>query len=482
MNFIQKNPNDPRHGEFHDGEYEYWPADGGLNSSSFSIPAALVSGLELLAAVACAGLLAAALTVLYVLSAPLSISENAATINASVYNNRDDHTITYVLSPGASPDTVLQEGILDEDKDTLNLQGLSGGTAYLLKYYNAEQEEISQFRFTTPGELEIPVDPDPEKTPDKPADPKPDDSVDPAGEPENGKEPAADTEATTGPTEAPIDPVLPGYKPPVVTPARPKPAPESKPEPKPEQKPEPKPEEKPEEETKPEEKPEEEPKPEEPPVPTPAPGAPEISSVKSDTFISGVLDNADLGYTEHFVFFHVPKEYDFKIDWTSTNVGKSYSSEHTYQDGTLTVSVTGAVIFGHRIETTVTVYTSYGEISKTSILSPPELATATLNVVPVENTSNTFAFNVAATTSMEDSSAVTEGMVLTAELLPYHNANPVSFPLTQDPNDPSHYSGTYTTDIPTSATKTASVSVSGYWERNTENIFVQNVYYAHSYG
>ena len=290
MNFIQKNPNDPRHGEFHDGEYEYWPADGGLNSRSISIPAALVSGLELLAAVAGAGLLAAALTVLYVLSAPLSISENAATINASVYNNRDAHTITYVLSPGASPDTVLQEGILDEDKDTLNLQGLSGGTAYLLKYYNAEQEEIGQFRFTTPGELEIPVDPDPEKTPDKPADPKPDDSVDPAGEPENGKEPAADTEATTGPTEAPIDPVLPGYKPPVVTPARPKPAPESKPEPKPEQKPEP--------------------KPEVPPVPTPAPGAPEISSVKSDTFISGVLDNADLGYTEHFVFFHVPEEYD----------------------------------------------------------------------------------------------------------------------------------------------------------------------------
>ena len=58
MNFIQRNPNDPKHQEFHDGEYEYWPMDDSIKTKS-SIPAALVSGLELLAAAAAAGLLAA---------------------------------------------------------------------------------------------------------------------------------------------------------------------------------------------------------------------------------------------------------------------------------------------------------------------------------------------------------------------------------------------------------------------------------------
>ena len=453
MNFLQRNPNDPQYEEFHHGEYEYWPVDGGLKSKSISFPAALVSGLELLAAVAGAGLLAAALTVMYVLSAPLYIHENSAEINASVYNNMDDQRISYMLTTENRSDIVLQEGILDEDEDTLDLQGLSSGTTYLLKYFDADQKEIGKFRFTTPGELEIPVDPGSDEVPEKPVDPTPEDGSDPVLEPETGKEQEEnmeeDTEVTTGPTEPPIDPVLPGYRPPVVIPSKPEPPPESKPENKPEQ------------------------KPEAPPVPTPAPGAPEISGFKNEQFISGVLEHGDLAYTEHFVFLNVPENYVFGVDWSSTNAGRECIYTHTYQNGTLTISVTGAVIFGHRIETTVTVYTSYGEISKTSILSPPELATATLSVVPVENTSNTFTFHVTATTSMEDDSAVTEGMVLTAELLPYRTANSVQFPMTQDPNNPSHYSGTYTADIPATAIKTAVVSVSGYWERNTENMFLQ---------
>ena len=453
MNFLQRNPNDPQYEEFHHGEYEYWPVDGGLKSKSISFPAALVSGLELLAAVAGAGLLAAALTVMYVLSAPLSIHEHTATINANVYNNLDDLSISYVLSSGLS---IVQEGTLDGDEDTLNLQGLNSGTTYLLKYYDADQKEIGKFQFTTPGEQEIPEDPNPDNDLQQPVDPKPDDNRDPVVNPETDKEPEAgteateSTEATTVPTEVPIRP---GYRPPVVIPAKPEPTPESKPDPKPEQKPEQ--------------------KPEVPPVPTPAPGAPEISGFKNEQFISGVLEYGDLAYTEHFVFLNVPENYDFGVDWSSTNAGRECIYTHTYQNGTLTISVTGAVIFGHRIETTVTVYTSYGEISKTSILSPPELATATLSVVPVENTSNTFTFHVTATTSMEDDSAVTEGMVLTAELFPYLTANSVQFPMTQDPNNPSHYSGTYTADIPASATKMAVVSVSGYWERNAENIFLQ---------
>ena len=213
MNFLQRNPNDPQYEEFHHGEYEYWPVDGGLKSKSISFPAALVSGLELLAAVAGAGLLAAALTVMYVLSAPLSIHEHTATINANVYNNLDDLSISYVLTSGPS---IVQEGTLDGDEDTLNLQGLNSGTTYLLKYYDADQKEIGKFQFTTPGEQEIPEDPNPDNDLQQPVDPKPDDNRDPVVNPETDKEPEAgteateSTEATTVPTEVPIRP---GYRP-----------------------------------------------------------------------------------------------------------------------------------------------------------------------------------------------------------------------------------------------------------------------------
>ena len=82
MNFIQRNPGDPKHGEFHDGEYEYWPTEGSLNTKSISLPAAVVNGLELLAAAVATGLLALALSTLYIASSPRMIGEHYAVINA----------------------------------------------------------------------------------------------------------------------------------------------------------------------------------------------------------------------------------------------------------------------------------------------------------------------------------------------------------------------------------------------------------------
>jgi len=111
MNFIQRNPNDPKYQEFHDGEYEYWPMDDSIKTKSISIPAALVSGLELLAAAAAAGLLAVALAVMYVLSSPLAISENSAVINTNVYNNYENQAIVYTLSVLEAPE-VLPYSIL----------------------------------------------------------------------------------------------------------------------------------------------------------------------------------------------------------------------------------------------------------------------------------------------------------------------------------------------------------------------------------
>ena len=159
MNFIQRNPNDSKHFEYHDGEYEYWPMDSSVKSQSSSIPAALVSGLELLAATAAAGLLALALSVLYITSAPLSITGSSATINTNVYNNYSDSIIRYSLYTEGDPDSVRQEGILADDECTLILSDLNGGTAYVLKYYGPDQKEVGQFRFSTTGEPQDPNEP-----------------------------------------------------------------------------------------------------------------------------------------------------------------------------------------------------------------------------------------------------------------------------------------------------------------------------------
>ena len=152
MNFLQRNPQDAKHFEYHDGEYEYWPLEDNIKTKSISIPAAVISGLELLAATAAAGLLALALSVLYITSSPRFITTDSATINANVYNNHSDYTIHYSLYRESNQDIVCQEGTLLDDEDTLFLQNLSSGTAYLLKYYDPEQNEVGQFRFVTPGD------------------------------------------------------------------------------------------------------------------------------------------------------------------------------------------------------------------------------------------------------------------------------------------------------------------------------------------
>ena len=58
MNFIQRDPNDPRYGEFHNGENEIWAVVGGTKRKKIKIPSALASGLELIAAAVATGLLA----------------------------------------------------------------------------------------------------------------------------------------------------------------------------------------------------------------------------------------------------------------------------------------------------------------------------------------------------------------------------------------------------------------------------------------
>ena len=327
MNFIQRNPNDPKHQEFHDGEYEYCPMDDSIKTKSISIPAALVNGLELLAAAAAAGLLAVALAVMYVLSSPLAISENSAVINTNVYNNHENQVVGYTLSVLEAPEDVLQEGMLQHDEQTLSLWNLNGGTTYLLKYYDSEQNGVGQFQFTTPGEKQEPEAPEP-SAPDEMIPSPTEISSEPADAPESETQASSETtppeEFLTGigggGDDFQYDPVVP-----VPTPT-PTPTPTPEPEPT--------------------------------PVPEAAPGAPELIGFISDRYISGVLDYNDLALTEHFVFFNIPDEnYEFTIDQTGP---EKYWVEDEYIDGTLTISITSALDHGKKIITEVTVVTSAG--------------------------------------------------------------------------------------------------------------------------
>lgn len=461
VNFIQKNPNDPRYTEFHDGEYEYWPVEASVKTKSISFPAALLSGLELLAAAAAAALLTLALSTLYITSAPRSVTDDSAVINANVYNNHSDHTIRYFLYTASDPDTFCQEGVLEDDESTLFLMNLNGGTDYLLKYLDPDQNEVGQFRFTTTGEYEQPENSEPEKSEQQP--PKPADDAEPGSETdtsaEDGTESAeSTTEPGTEPAEDTAEPNGPNNRPPVIVNPRPTPRPEEE-----------------EEENQPETTPPAETKPN-PGPPAPDPGPPDMSGFIAEEFISGVFDNGDVGYTQFYVFRNVPDNKNEIVIEKTGNRGYIYETE--YSDGVLTVAVSSALIHGETVTTKVTVHTSAGTVSKESTIFPPRLAGVNLDVAEKDGA---YTFTITADVEMNDGSAVTDGMVLSANLIPYmdiNNAlnNPVvSLPMEQVSSDLSRYTATYTTAVPPGWTKAATVSVTGCWDTLEEDVFRQTV-------
>ena len=145
----------------------------------------------------------------------------------------------------------------------------------------------------------------------------------------------------------------------------------------------------------------------------------------------------------------------------------------------LTVSVTGKLNFGESTVVTVDIYTPNGNASKTFRMAPPKLVGAELSVT--DNHNGTCTYTITATASMTDGSELTEGMILTADLIPYtHSENPllnpvVSISMTPVSGNPSQYTATYTCPFPTDPVwlRTASVLARGYWDQIEEDTFRQ---------
>lgn len=416
------NPNDPQYMEFHHGQNEFWPIDDPLKSkSSGKFPAALVSGLELVAAAAAAGLLAVSLSGLYVSSSARLILENTAHIHTSVFNNHSDQDVRYNLVPEDTPEQVLQEGTLEDDRDLLKLENLRGGTDYLLLYFDGEQNKVGQFWFTTPGDAE------------EPAEPQPDPGIG------GGEEIPAETTPAGGETQ-----------PEETVPAETVPE-ETVPE-----------------ETVPETEPDtpvyipqpepgigggdDDEEPVTPPDDTPSdpgsdqPVGPQLPSAETPTTSDSIyVGFGDSGYTEEdffaftddFIFRNIPE----RAVVVATRNGEEVTpmTPSLSSDGTLTVSVGDNMVRpGETTTTTVTVYASTGEklTEQTSTVTAPMLEETWMEVTP--NGDGSYTYTLKAT--------VTEGatmdMTITASLYPTSTVLPIELTLPAP-----GYEATYTSGV-----------------------------------
>ena len=457
MNFIQKNPTDSRHEEYHDGEYEYWPQDGALKSKSIRIPAALVSGLELLAAAAATGLLVIVLAVLYVLSSPQVIRENSAVINANVFNNRDGQRIVYTLATASNPEIILQDGTLRKDEDTLFLENLTAETAYLLRYYDEQQNEVGSFRFTTPGSS-APVQPsEPPGVPTVPPEstqiPSEAETTAPAATEATEVTEAPTEETVPETTEAATEPNNPGYQPP---------APGTKPT-----DPTTEPTDPTTEPTDPTT---------EPTDPTTEPAEPEIIVMEADmgevVYIppefSGDEIDAYFQFEEYHTFRNVPADgYTIRIIQGETEI-----TEHTSEwseDGTLFISFTGNPI-PVGMETTTTVMLTVGSNTyiSTNTVFPPSLES--VDVTVTKNEDGTHTFTVVANVVSDGIEQMVCEVILYTVLDDYEG---VSLLLTAESG--SRYTASYTTRIESeNDSEQADILVTAYWARLAPESYYQS--------
>lgn len=197
------------HEEFYDdgGQKEYCRNSGPLKTKTIDIPAAALSGLELVTAALAALGLAALIAALCVFTTPRNISPNSAAINISVQNRDENDRVHYVLVAASDPDTIIDSGELDKDSHTLHFTGLDPDTKYIISYYTEEDGErkpLDDFTFVTGQDPEPSLDPPASETP---ADPEP-----PKNDPPAQTDPSRPTEES---------------QPPVQPPARPRPTPDT---------------------------------------------------------------------------------------------------------------------------------------------------------------------------------------------------------------------------------------------------------------
>lgn len=461
MNFIQRNPNDPQYSEYHNGEYEYWPTDSAVKSNKIRIPAAVISGLELLAAAAAAVvLMAVSMSTLYATFAPRAIGEYSVVINTNIHNNFSDELIQYLLSPAADPEIICQEGTLPEDENILRLLNLKRATTYLLHLYDQEQNKIGEFEFTTSGDSpggeppqsSAPVQP-PEDGP-APVDPPAETAATEPDSTEETTEPV--TEPETEPTEPAVRPVTP---PPVIYDPDPAPQPDPQPEPPPAPQP-----------TVPPET-----EPEEPSDPVAMDPEPIFRYVPNE---SGTVEGSYFEYTDVHTFENVPADYTVvvMVDGEAT---EAYTADYT--NGTLKITLDQTVVFtGTKSTTTVTVTTGDGTVvESTSKFAPPILDRSNVTLTAGENSSGGYDFRVIAPVLPEDAEEMTCRAVLYVEDLDSNLIAQKEIQLIKDAGADIYQNICYVPEA--EAPVIVSAEIHGSWKKNGEiqyeELYIVNEYF-----
>ena len=195
-------------GEYHQGLDEYFPTNFTSRKKSIGFSAA-----KLLAAAATAAIAVTMMLSSYVDCFATQITTSSATLNISVMNWRPETSVNWQLMDEVG-DTVTS-GIIDTEKDQLELTGLRAGTKYEIvftaKNEDGQNEEKGRYSFTTGTEKYPVISPQPSAVPpteDKPMvkpSPAVSPSVSPSASPSASPSPSpsASPTATPEPTSAP---------------------------------------------------------------------------------------------------------------------------------------------------------------------------------------------------------------------------------------------------------------------------------------
>ena len=348
------NSNQDTFQELHHGYQEYCRESGPLNSKKGSFPAALLNGLELVAAALAALALVHALLSFSIVASPLSILGDRAYLEVDIHNWPEDGQISYTLSSVHAPDEIIASGTLFSDPQDLEFTGLDSETEYILSFF-LNGEKVDDYGFWTgPGDQlpRIPTVPSTTESTTQPA-------TEPTTEPTTVPTTEPTTEPTTVPTTVPTEPV----PQPTVRPTQPEPEPEPTPEPTTEPTTEPT-----------------------VPAPTPLPGAPSVENI----YVFGV-DGIDRYYFfEKHKFTGIvsaPNYQDIVITQTFSNGWEApieeYELEYDPEAQTLAVTFMGySMELGEGATSIVSLTLPSGEtIESTQVIRTPSFDSLSIDDV-----------------------------------------------------------------------------------------------------
>ena len=208
--------------EFHDGEREFCPESGPLNSRKISTPSAVIKALIASVVTAAAVYVAVFAPLFSFVPTLLEINGNVATIEVKIENAPEDSIIIYAVSIKEEPDVIVGSGELNDEYNLIVLDNLDYNKQYVvtITLRQGDTEELLDIFEFVSGNLDEPigdqpvpqptVEPTPTITPEPTVEPTPTITPEPTAEPTMTPTPEPTIEPTPQPTLEPTPTPTPG--------------------------------------------------------------------------------------------------------------------------------------------------------------------------------------------------------------------------------------------------------------------------------